>query len=157
MDSDARRLVMYKLREMCGGRRSRIALQVAPGPENEGARANLSDFPSRQEFRKALILRMRGEGRDALRDLAHRLQTLVLTVTPAELSRVLLIEGNMCELEVAMSESEVARAIPDASVTREESDEDMSCAGRFDFSDLLRAEEQPKLNCSLRQCSNIGG
>lgn len=116
MDTEEKRRVLDALKHFKSGVPRRVILQLEPRPGTANEPLHPSQFPTRSEFRRALIKQKNAVLGDWIDDLAERLRTLDLQVKPAHLSQSLVIEGSLDALDQAMSEPEVVSAFPDASM-----------------------------------------
>lgn len=126
MDLEAKRRIVEKLRELGQGDRSRLVLRVAPAEHAQNGTLHPSQFPTRSDFRKALIEQRRTTGEDALRPLIERLQARGVKFASAPLSQSVVVEGSIEALEEALSHPEVEDAMPDEPTNLPPVDEDSS-------------------------------
>ena len=118
MDPETKRRIVEKLKESGQMSSLRLVLQVAPAAPPLEEILHPARFPTRTDFRKALIEQKRGAGEDALRSLTKRLRILDLKIAPAPLSQAVVIEGPIEALEEALSYPEVEDAMLDVTVDR---------------------------------------
>jgi len=113
MDPETRRRIVAKLHELGQGDSSRLVLQVAPSAPPQNEVLHPSQFPTRTDFRKALIEQKRAIGEAALQSLTERLQAQDVKIATAPLSQAVIVEGPIEALEEALSHPEVDDAMPD--------------------------------------------